>query len=112
MAALAVQAVVDAGTKPTFAAISASDTLPIGTGHNTFAVYKNTAATIVTLTVVAPGNTGYGQPLPDPAIVVPITTGEVWVPLRKDYDDGTGYATITAAGTTLASCTVAVVVVN
>lgn len=109
MTALTVQTIVDAGTKPTAVAISASDTAPIGSGHDSFLVYKNTAGTIVTLTIVVPGNTAYGQALPDPSIVVPITTGEVWIPIRRDYDDGTGNVTITAAGTTLASCTVSVV---
>lgn len=105
MAALTTQNIVDAGTAPTFGNSSASDTAEIGNGHNTFVVYKNTggSASVVTITVL--GNTSYGQPTPDPAITVPATTGEKWIPLRKAYDqgDGTGRAILSAtnSGATL-----------
>lgn len=109
MAALTTQNIVNAGTAPTFGAASASDTAEVGNGHNTFAVYKNTGASASVVTITVPGNTSYGEPLPDPAITVPITTGEKWIPLRKAYDqaDGTGRCIITA--TNVASLTVAVV---
>lgn len=109
MAALTTQNIVDAGTAPTLVAASASDTAEVGNGKDTFLVYKNTGGSASVVTIVAPGNTSYGQPNPDPAITVPITTGEKWIPLRKEYDagDGTGRATITATNT--ASLTVAVV---
>lgn len=95
MAALTPSSILDAGTAPASVVPTASDTVAIGSGHNTFLRYTNTSATPVTVTVVVPGNTAYGQALPDPAIAVPITTGEVWIPIRKDYDDGTGNATLT-----------------
>jgi hypothetical protein len=107
MAALTTQNIVDAGTKPTFAAASTSDTAEIGTGHNTFLVYKNTDATTEAITVVAPGTTPYGQPFPDPVLTIAATTGELWIPLRKEYDDGSGRATVTMASAT--GITVAVV---
>lgn len=107
MAALATHQLVDAGTKPTFVAAGASDTADIGNGHNTFVVYKNTDGTPKTITITAPGNTEYGQPNPDPQITVAATTGEVWIPLRREYSDGTGKATLVPSGTT--GLTVAVV---
>lgn len=105
MAALTTQSIVDAGTKPTFAAAAASDTAAIDS--RTFVVYKNTSGSPVTVTVVVPGNTEYGQPYPDPALVLAATTGELWIPLHKIYDDGTGRATITTSAQT--NVTVAVV---
>lgn len=106
MAALSVQNIVDAGTAPTFAAAVASSTAEIGSGSNTFLVFKNTSATACNVTLVAPGNTDYGQPYPDATIALPITSGELWLPLRKAYDDGTGSATVTtsaqASGITVA----------
>lgn len=112
MAALNTQNIVDAGTKPTFGTAGTSDTAEIGSGFNTFVVYKNgDAANIKTITITAPGNTSYGSPFPDPAIAVP-TSSEVWIPLRKAYDpgDGTARATLAITGTGGAtSVTVAVV---
>ena len=108
MAALTLYVITDAGTAPTFAAPAASQTALIGSGTNTFLVVRNTSATAVNVTVVAPGNTSYGQPMPDPVINVPITTGEKWIPIRKAYDDGTGYATITTDAQP-AGCTCALV---
>jgi hypothetical protein len=101
MTALTTYTVVDAGTAGTGVAPTASDTAEIGTGHNTFLLYRNTSATPLVLTIVAPGSTDYGQAEPDPTITVPATTGEKWIPIRKDYDpgDGTNRATITATGT-------------
>lgn len=102
MAALTVQHIVDAATKPTFAAPTLTDTADYGNGHNTFLVYKNTdASNVKTVTITVPGNTAYGQPWPDPAPTVATVTGEIWIPLRREYDDGTGANTvaITVSGT-------------
>jgi hypothetical protein len=105
MAALTTQNIVNAGTAPTFGNSSASDTAEVGNGQNTFIVYKNTGGSPAVVTITVAGNTAYGQPNPDPAITVAATTGEMWIPLRKEYDaaDGTGRATITAtnSGATL-----------
>lgn len=105
MAALTTFPLVDAGTKPTFVNSSASDTAEVGNGKNTFLVYKNTGGSAAVVTIVVPGNNTYGQANPDPAITVALTTGENWIPLRKEYDagDGSGRATITAtnSGATL-----------
>jgi hypothetical protein len=98
MAALSTQNIVAAGTAPTFGNSSASDTAEVGNGTNTFLVYKNTGGSNSVVTITVPGNTSYGEPNPDPAITVNATNGEVWIPLRKEYDaaDGTGRCTITA----------------
>lgn len=99
MAALSTQNIVDAGTEPTFGAAALTDTAEIGSGHNTWVEYRNSDANAKTVTVTAPGNTDYGQAKPDPALALGATTGRLRVPLRKDYDDGTGRATITISGT-------------
>ncbi len=102
MAALTTQNIVDAGTAPTFGAAAAtSNTAEVGNGRNTFYVVKNGDASPHTVTVTVPGNTSYGQATPDPAIAV-AAGEEVWIPLRKEYDqaDGTGRAIITLDATT------------
>lgn len=114
MAALSTFTLVDAATKPTFGAAALSDTAEVGSGSNTFVVYKNTDANIKTVTITVPGNTSYGQPAPDPAITVAATTGEVWIPLRREYANpavaGVGRCTLTVSGTGgITGVTVAVV---
>lgn len=112
MANLAVNKIVDAGTKPTFVAAGASDTAPVGSGHDTFVVYKNASGTDVkNVTITVPGVTDYGAPLPDPQITLPVSS-EIWIPLRREFRavDGGGLATLTVGGTgTNANVTVAVV---
>lgn len=102
MSALTVNHVVDAGTAGAGVAPTASDTVDVGNGRNTFLIYRNTSSTPLVLTVVVPGDTDYGQANPDPEITVPITDGEVWVPIRREYaaQDGSNIATITATGVT------------
>jgi hypothetical protein len=113
MAALTVQHVLDAGTAPSTATPSASDTADYGNGKNTFLVYRNTGGTPLVLTIVVPGSNAYGQANPDPSITVPITTGEKWIPLRKELDDGNGTNTVTITATgTAAGQTVSLVRVD
>lgn len=101
MAALTTQKIVDAGTKPTFAAASASDTVDVGNGHSVFVVYKNTDANAKTVTITAFGTTDYAAAYPNAVVSVGATTGEVWIPIRKSYDpgDGTNRATLAVTGT-------------
>ncbi|WP_063916151.1 MULTISPECIES: hypothetical protein [Nocardia] len=106
MAALATQHVVDAGTAPTFAAASASDTAEVGSGRNTFAVYKNGGGSPITVTVAVDGDTEYGEALPPKEVTV-ANGAEAWIPLRKAYSGEAGRATITTSAQT--SVTVAVV---
>ena len=98
MGALTTQNIVDTGTKPNFAlnTPTTSDTAEIDNGKSTFVVYKNTG-TQKTITVVIPGNTFFGTATVDNVLTLPATTGELWIPLRRDYDDGTGRATITSS---------------
>jgi hypothetical protein len=110
MAAIPVQKFnVTTGAKPTFNPAAASATAEIGTGKNRFLVAKNTAGTTVTMALTVVGNNSYGQPNPDPSYTLAITTGEVWVPLLSDFNDGTGSVTVTFSGTTIANTTVALV---
>lgn len=100
MAALPTQNIVNAGTAPTFGAAAASDTAAVGTGSNTFVVYRNTDSNAKVVTVVVPGNTEYGAANPDPAINLAANTGEVWIPLRKIYaDEATARVTLNLTGT-------------
>ena len=107
MAALVTRLIVNAGTAPVTGAASVSDTAEIGNGVNTFLYYENTG-TQKTVTVQAPGNNSYGQPNPDPALTLAATTGRLWIPLRKEFDqgDGTGRCVVTmspdATGVTVA----------
>ncbi|MEU3052277.1 hypothetical protein [Streptomyces griseus] len=98
MAALTTFQVNNAGGAPTFVEAGASDTAEIGSGYNTVAIYRNGSGSSVTVTAVAPGNTDYGPPLPDNAVVI-AAGDEGYVPLRKAYDpaDGTGRATLTTS---------------
>lgn len=106
MANLTVQNIVDAGTPPAFGAVSASDRIPITSGHNV-AHYKNGSGATVTVTVLGQGTTPYGVANPNNAI--PILAGaEARIPIRKAYDDGSGYATLTTSAQ--ASVTVCVTV--
>lgn len=110
MAALTTQNIVAAGTAPTFGAAAASDTAEVGSGVNSFAIYRNTNAASRTVTVTVPGNLSYGQATPNPAFTLAagdVTPTEKWIPLRKEYDvsDGTGRCAITTsaqAGVTVA----------
>lgn len=101
MAALTTQNIVNAGTAPTFGAAALTDTAEVGNGVNSFVVYKNSDTNAKTITITAPGNNSYGQPNPDPALTLAANTGELWIPLRKEYDaaDGTGRTTLTVSGT-------------
>lgn len=100
MAALTTQLLVNAGTAPSFAAAGASDTAEVGTGINTFVVYRNGSAAPVDVTITVPGNTSYGQPTPDPQITV-ANGAEAWIPLRREYADrataGVGRCTLTTS---------------
>ncbi|MET7395621.1 hypothetical protein ABZS66_19235 [Dactylosporangium sp. NPDC005572] len=88
-----------AGTKPTLNNAAAGDTARCGDGY--FLVAKNTTGSSVTLTIVVPGNTSYGEPNPDPQWTIAATTGEVWIPLidaYRDPSDGKAHLTWSATG--------------
>lgn len=114
MTALNASNLVAAGTAPTFVNSSASDTAPVGSGTDTFVVYRNTGGSSVDVVLVAPGNTSYGSANPDPTVTVAATTGEVWIPLRKEFIDPLtpGRAKITVASGSGSTLKVAVVRVS
>lgn len=106
MAALTTQVMGVAGLAPTFAAAAGGgDT--VAASNNVFFVVKNGGGSPITATVVVPGNTSYGQPLPD--IAYTVTNGtELWIPLSTEYQDtATGRISITYSGVT--SVTVAAI---
>jgi hypothetical protein len=99
MTAHATQFVVAEGTAPTFVAATAADTVEVGNGKNTFLVVKNSGAE-GTVTIPVPGNTSYGELNPSSVTTVAATTGEAWIPLRKEFQDstaGVGRAKVTSA---------------
>lgn len=99
MATLSVQSMVDAGTKPVGVLPGATDRADVGSGTNTFLVYTNSSATPVVVTILGAGNTSYGVAKPSNVRTLVITTGELWIPLRKEYDQGDGLgAQITTDG--------------
>lgn len=109
MAALTATDITDNGFNPETGAVAAtaSDTAPIGSGHNTFAVYTNGTAGSLSVVALVPGNEFFGTAKADNTIAVP--AGETrYIPLRKEYDDGTGRATLTTT-TQDAAFTVAIV---
>lgn len=114
MAALTTADVVDAGTAPVAANVSASDTIDIGNGHNVVAHYTNTSVNPLTLTVVVPGTGPYSVAYPDPTFTLIASTGELYIPIRKEADpgDGSNRATITATGTITAGQKVQILRVN
>lgn len=91
------QTIAVAGTAPTFAAVAASDTMPVG--ERLFAVYRSTHTVQCDVTVVVPGTLETGVAYPDLVLSLPIgsvTMQELWIPLQKVYQDpSTGVATIT-----------------
>jgi hypothetical protein len=108
MAALAPQYLKNDGTL-NFAAASTSDTVPIGSGRDTFLVYKNSNGSPVVVTVVVPGKSFLGAELPDNAVTVP-ANGTAFIPVRREYANEEGRATVTmtsATGMTVAVAKVA-----
>ncbi len=87
MALLPINLVTNTWVAPPFVAAALSDTVPYSAGG--FVVYRNTNVATRTVTVVVPGNTSYGELLPDPVRTLAATTGELWIPLRPEYQDPT-----------------------
>ena len=87
----------------------ASNRADIGTGSNTFLRVTNTTGSSVLVTVLGAGNTSYGVAKPGNAITVAATTGEAWIPLRKEYDQGDGLGATVTFGTTGAGISAALI---
>lgn len=93
MASLTVQSMVDAGTKPNMTLDTLATTnnrCDVGSGTNTFIRITNTNASTCTFTLLGAGNTSYGVAKPSNVLTLAATTGEFWIPLRKEYDQGDG----------------------
>jgi hypothetical protein len=103
VALLATQSLVNAGTPPTFATMTASDTFNVS--ENSFLLVRNTHSAEVTVTVVTPASLGTGAAYPDNAITVAAGSGagnvvptEAWIPILRDYaSTTTGLGTVTTS---------------
>ncbi len=93
---------VNTGAAPTFTAVTASDTVPVG--DRLFAVLRSTHTTTIGAVVTVPGDLATGDAYPDKTYTIGIgsvTMAEVWIPLIKTYQDPTtGVATIVCTPTT------------
>lgn len=102
MAALVTKFLADTGVVPTLDALAAvSNTVEYGSGRDTFLVLRNSNAATRTVAIVVAGTTAYGEPLPDKAFSLAALTGELWIPLRREYADPnvSGRATVTVEAT-------------
>jgi hypothetical protein len=87
-----------AGTAPSFTAAASGDTARCGSGY--WLVAKNTNVASRTVTVVVPGNLATGDAYPDKVYTLAADTGEVWVPLLREYaDPSDGLAHLTWSAT-------------
>lgn len=107
MALLAAQTVSIAGTQATYtAAAGGGDTL--APNDHAYLHVKNGGGSPITVTVVVPGNTKYGQAAPDVPVVVTNATEKFIGPFPPDLADPiTGLVGITYSAVT--TVTVAVV---
>lgn len=99
------QNIVLAGTAPTFAAPTLTDSAPMGT----VLVVKNGGASTITVTLATVGNLPTGDDYPDKAYTV-AAGGERWIPVRQEAyrkTDGSNTAGVTFSSVT--SVTAAVI---
>lgn len=93
MAFLTPQQIAVTGTTVVFSPVTASDTC--SPDDRVILRVKNANAAACNVTLIVAGNT-YGQPNPDPVIVVPATTGDVSIDLPASLaDPATGLVTVT-----------------
>ena len=84
-----------AGTAPTFAAPSASDTAPVGS----VLVVKNGGGSSINVTLTTPALLATGDAYPDRVIAVP-AGAERWIPVLEEYrDPSTGSAAVAFSAT-------------
>ena len=84
-----------AGTPPTFAAPSSSDTVQVGSTL----IVKNGSGASITVTMVTPGNLPTGDAYPDKAYTV-IAGAEAWIPVLSEYRNTAGVAAVTFSAVT------------
>lgn len=103
MALLSPQVITASLGKPTFGAVSASDTITPDDGL--FLVIKNAGGSSDTVTFDDAGVTPGGSSPTDPTVAVPATTGEVWYPINRYWvNTTTGLITVTHSFTTSVTC--------
>lgn len=83
-----------AGTPPTFAAPSASDTVQVGS----ILIVKNGSGSGITVTLATPGNLPTGDAYPDKAYTVG-AGAEAWIPVLSEYRNSAGVAAVTFSAT-------------
>jgi len=100
MALLTAQQIAVAGSQPTYAAVSASDTIQPDGNDNMFLHVKNAGGSPDTVTIVIPG-TYLTVAIADITVSVPATTGDrmIAVPMAA-MDPATGLITVTHSFTT------------
>lgn len=95
MALLTAQQISVTGTAPTYAAVSASDTIAPDANDNLWLHVKNGNASPDTVTIVVPG-TYLGVALADITVSVPATTGDRMIAIpAAAIDPSTGLITVT-----------------
>jgi hypothetical protein len=94
-----LQSIVDAGTAPTFAAPSSTDTVATGS----LLVVKNGSASPINVTFVIPGNLPTGDAYPVHVVAVP-ASGEKWMRVKDVFSP---YTTATVTFSAVTSVTAA-----
>lgn len=106
MALLTAQLIVPTGILPTYAAVSASDTLNVPSDERTFMHVKNGSGASINVTLVAVATSqkvaGVGNiPIASKVVAVPAGSERMIGPITGAYvDPATGLATITYSATT------------
>lgn len=95
-----------AGTNPAFASAAGGGDKVAPNDHG-YLHAKNGSGGSITVTVVVPGNTKYGQANPDVAIAIPAGEERIIGPLPSDLAGSDGLVAITYSGVT--SLTVAAI---
>ncbi len=100
MALLTAQQISVTGTTPSYAAVSASDTIAPDAADNLFLHVKNAGGSADVVTIVVPG-TYLGVAIADITVSVPATTGDrmIAVPAAA-MDPATGLVTVNHSFTT------------
>lgn len=106
MALLAKQIAKIGGTAVAFAAAAAGGD-QVKADTRSVLLVKNGAGALITVTVVIPGNTEFGQPQPDVAVDVAAGATAAIGPFPREAGDDSGQVTVTYSDAT--SVTVAVV---
>ncbi len=102
MTQIATQTIGVSGAAPSFAAAASGDTAEIGDGKHFYLEVKNTNAATrdVTIAVTTGTKLNTGATYPDRTYTVAANTGELRIPLVKEYRDATdGLAHITWSAT-------------